>query len=63
MSWVWYAIGTGLLSPSAVLPGYVTKVYREQGIVPAMGAWTGVAVLTIPLTVLAFWLVKTAFGL
>jgi len=62
MSWLWFALATGLVSPFVIIPSDIREAFRE-GMIIGLGRWFGSALIACPITVVVFWLAKTILGL
>lgn len=56
MAWYWVALIGGLLSPLVVMPRDVLRGFMDGGLAGGLGAWSGIAVITLPITFVLMWI-------
>ena len=57
MKWYWAAIICGLILPWVVMFKTV-RIGYERGIQSGLGAWFGISIITVPVTLLLFWIAQ-----
>jgi hypothetical protein len=55
MQWYWYAITSGIILPWFMFGKSIITDFKEGGAVKGFGVWFGMCWVTVPITLLAMW--------
>lgn len=62
MTWMVWAVLTGVVAPWVVIPDKLARSYRERGVIGAVAGTVGAALVTVPVSVAVWWTAWTTLS-